>query len=255
MLGAIAGDVIGSVYEHQALKTKDVRLFWPDSRFTDDTVLTLAVAEAIMTSGDYAESLRRFGRAFPNAGYGESFYKWLFSSMGPYSSYGNGAAMRVSPVGLAFDTEREVLAEAKRAAEVTHNHPEGVKGAQATALAVFMARHGLDKQTIKAEIAARFEYDLNRTLDDIRPEYAFDVTCQGSVPESVIAFLESDSVEDAIRNAISLGGDADTMACIAGAIAYAYHREISQEIETEVVKRLTPEMRNIVDQFNSRFPL
>ena len=253
MLGAIAGDIVGSVYEWQGTKIKDFRLFCADSRFTDDTVLTLATADAIMTDGDYRTQYQRWGRAFPNAGYGEAFAKWTFSALGAsYYSYGNGSAMRVSPVGFAFDTESEVLAEAKRSAEVTHNHPEGIKGAQATALAIFMARSGADKAAIKNEIARRFEYDLDRTLEEIRPHYCFDITCQGSVPESILAFLESDSYEDAVRNAISLGGDADTQACIAGAIAEAFHGRdsIPEEIAQETLARLIPEMRDVLRRFD-----
>ena len=254
MLGAIAGDIIGSVFEWQGIKTKEFNLFCSDSRFTDDSVLTLATADAIMGDGDYRAQYQRWGRAFPNAGYGESFAKWIFSALGAsYYSYGNGSAMRVSPVGFAFDTETEVLAEAKRSAEVTHNHPEGIKGAQATALAIFMAKNGNDKPSIKAEISERFEYDLDRTLDDIRLRYCFDVTCQGSVPESIIAFLESESYEDAVRNAISLGGDADTQACITGSIAEAFYgsASISKEITDEVLSRLIPEMRDVIYRFDA----
>ena len=190
MLGAIVGDVIGSAYEASPIKQIDFQLFPPGARFTDDTVLTVATAEALLGDGDYAAAYRRYGRAYPNAGYGGSFYRWLFSEgAGPYGSWGNGAAMRVSPVGFALDSVDAVLAEAARSAAVTHDHPEGIKGAQATALAVFLARAGTSKAMIKAEIQDGFGYDLNRPLDAIRPGYRFDVSCQGSVPESLIAFL------------------------------------------------------------------
>jgi ADP-ribosylglycohydrolase len=190
MLGAIAGDIIGSAYEARPVKTVDFALFPPEARFTDDTVLTLATAEALLGDGDYAGAYRRYGRAFPDAGYGGRFLGWLLDEhAGPYNSWGNGSAMRVSPVGFALDTVGEVLAEAARSAAVTHNHPEGIKGAQATALAVLLARSGEDKATIKTEIQQRFGYDLERSLDAIRPGYFFDVSCQGSVPEALIAFL------------------------------------------------------------------
>ena len=224
MLGAIAGDVIGSVYEGRPIKTVDFPLFQDRSVFTDDTVLTVAIAEAILERGDYATALKLWGRKYPRAGYGGTFYRWMVSdSFEPYNSWGNGSAMRVSPVGFAFASVEEVLAEAERTAAVTHDHPEGIKGAQATALAIFLARSGESKAAIRGEIAGRFAYDLDRTLDEIRPGYRFDVSCQGSVPESILAFLESESFEDAVRKAISLGGDSDTMAAIAGGIAEAFY--------------------------------
>jgi ADP-ribosylglycohydrolase len=204
MLGAIARDVIGSVYEANPLKRSDFELFPPGARFTDDTVLTVATAEALLSDGDYAGAYRRYGRAFPNAGYGGTFFGWLFTEdAGPYNSWGNGAAMRVSPVGFARDSVADVLAEAARSAAVTHNHPEGIKGAQATALSVFLARCGADKASIRSEIEDRFGYDLARSLDAIRLGYRFDVSCQGSVPESLVAFLESTDYESAVRNASS----------------------------------------------------
>ena len=256
MLGAIIGDVVGSVYEIQGWKSKEFPLFASDSRFTDDSVLTFATADAILADGDYRGQMQRWGRAFPNAGYGEGFARWLYSGLGaPYYSFGNGSAMRVSPVGFAFDSIETVLEEAENSAAVTHNHPEGIKGAQATALAVYLARTGSDKATIRREIATRFEYDLNRTLEDIRPRYTFDVTCQGSVPEAIIAFLDSADFEDAIRGAISLGGDADTQACIAGAIAEAYYgrESIPAEIVDNTLARLTAEMREVLERFDARF--
>ena len=217
MIGAIAGDIIGSVYEAHPIKTMAFDLFSDSSRFTDDTVLTVAVADAILNNEDYGKTLRNYGRLYPNAGYGMLFYNWLFSDHGePYNSWGNGSAMRVSPVGFAFESIDDVLAEAAKTAAVTHNHPHGIAGAQAIALSVFMARKGLEKQDIKKEITHRFGYDLDRTVAEIRPAYRFDVTCMGSVPEAIIAFLESADFEDAIRLAVSLGGDSDTLACMAG---------------------------------------
>jgi ADP-ribosylglycohydrolase len=250
MLGAIAGDVIGSVYEAHPIKSTDFPLFGPHSQFTDDTVLTVATAYSILERCDYAEAFRTFGRRYPRAGYGGAFYHWLFSShSGPYNSWGNGSAMRVSPVGFAVESIDAVLEEAERSASVTHNHPEGIKGAQATALAVFLARKGENKDSIKTEMERRFNYDLSRTLDDIRPEYLFDVSCQGSVPESITAFLESKDFEDAVRKAVSLGGDSDTMACIAGGIAHAFYRKIPEDIAANVRERLPAEFLEVIDRF------
>jgi ADP-ribosylglycohydrolase len=223
MIGAIAGDIIGSVYEGRPIKTKDFPLFHPRCRYTDDSVLTVAVAKAILEDRDYLKAVREIARRYPHAGYGGLFYRWLHSDdPRPYSSWGNGSAMRISPVGFAFDTADVVLREAARSAEITHNHPEGVKGAQAAALAVFLARTTRDKYLIRDRVSAQFGYDLDRKLENIRPCYRFDVSCQGTVPEAIIAFLESDSYEDAVRNAVSLGGDSDTLACITGGIAEAY---------------------------------
>ncbi len=256
MIGAIAGDVIGSAYEANAVKTTHFQLFPPGACFTDDTVLTVATAEALLGDGDYAAAYRRYGRAYPNAGYGGSFYRWLFSEgAGPYGSWGNGAAMRVSPVGFALGSVDAVLAEAARSAAVTHDHPEGIKGAQATALAVFLARAGADKNIIKTEIHDRFSYDLTRSLDAIRPGYRFDVSCQGSVPESLIAFLESADYEGAVRNAISLGGDADTMACIAGGIARAFYGSVPEPIAGEVRSRLPDGFLGVLDRFERDYEL
>jgi ADP-ribosyl-[dinitrogen reductase] hydrolase len=256
MLGAIAGDIIGSVYEHLPLKTKSFPLFCEPSRFTDDTVLTIAVASAILNSEDYSASIGAFAGRYPHSGYGSFFLRWLQSpAKAPYNSWGNGSAMRVSPVGFAFDSIDEVLNEARKSAEVTHDHPEGIKGAQATALAVYLARIGTSKGKIKGEIAEQFAYDLSRKLDEIRPTYSFDISCQGTVPEAIIAFLESESFEDAIRNAVSLGGDSDTLACITGGIAQAFYKKIPDEIETAVRARLPKEFIQVLDQFQLTFNL
>jgi ADP-ribosylglycohydrolase len=254
MIGAIAGDIIGSIYEHHPIKTKEFPLFDAQCRFTDDTVLTVAVADAILSGRSYAASVRQIGQRHPDAGYGGSFIKWLHApDPRPYNSWGNGAAMRVSPVGFAFVTEKEVLAQARQTAVITHNHPEGIKGAQATALAVFLARTGHDKETIRHRIMQTFGYDLNRTTDEIRPGYLFDISCQGTVPEAIIAFLDADSWEDTIRNAVSLGGDSDTLACIAGGIAHAFYTKISPEIHNRVQQILTPDLWEITEAFFSRY--
>ena len=258
MLGAIAGDVIGSVYERRPVKRTDFPLFAAGSRFTDDTVLTVATMEALLEGGDYEGAYRRWARRYPRAGYGGTFRKWIWDpGMGPYGSFGNGSAMRVSPVGWACSDAAGVLAEAERSAAVTHNHPEGIRGAQAVALAVFLARSGVGREDIRGEIAGRFGYDLRRTVEQIRPGYRFDVTCQGSVPEAIIAFLDSEDTEHAIRLAVSLGGDADTQAAIAGSIAEAFYGGVPAEIAGGVCDRVPAELswRMLVSNNASNQPL
>jgi ADP-ribosylglycohydrolase len=250
MIGAIAGDIIGSPYEKHNITITEFPLFQSFSRFTDDTVLTVAVADVILHGGDYAEAFRRYYNLYPHAGYGPGFRHWAGSAhRGPYNSFGNGSAMRVSPVGFAFDTLEEVLAEAKRSAEVTHNHPEGIKGAQAVAGAIYLARASESKADIKTYIQEAFQYNLDETLDSIRPHYRFDITCQGSVPQAITAFLESDSYEDAVRKAISIGGDSDTIACIAGGIAEAFYGGVPDEIVTRVKGILDERLNAVVDEF------
>jgi ADP-ribosylglycohydrolase len=254
MFGAIIGDIIGSVYEPSPIKTKNFPLFNPRCRFTDDTVMTVAVANAILTGQPYQEALIAWGRRHPHAGYGGSFIRWLNSDHPkPYNSWGNGAAMRVSPVGYAFTTENEVLREAQKTAMVSHNHPEGIKGAQATALAVFLARRKQGKDKIRARIAYQFGYDLDRTVNEIRPAYHFDISCQKTVPEAIIAFLDATCYEDAIRNAVSLGGDSDTLACIAGGIAEAFYEDIPQSIADKSRALLTADLLQIVDTFYRQY--
>lgn len=256
MLGAIAGDIIGSVFEWNNIKTIDFPLFTLRSRFTDDTVLTIAVADAILNKQDYARTIWDYGRRYPHAGYGGSFAQWLQKEdLLPYNSFGNGSAMRVSAVGFAFNSINEVLAEAAKSAEVTHNHPEGIKGAQAVALSILLARQSQNKAQIKQEVESRFGYNLDRTLNEIRPAYSFDVSCQGSVPEAIIAFLESNDFEDAIRKAVSLGGDSDTIACIAGAIAQAYYKQIPENIVQQTRKLLTAELLQVIDAFSKKYGL
>ncbi len=254
MIGAIAGDVIGSVFEWNNIKTTEFELFGQGSKFTDDTVLTVAVADCILYKGDYATTFRMYGRRHPLAGYGKMFKEWLFSnSTQPYNSFGNGSAMRVSPVAFALPTLEEVLDEARRSAEVTHNHPEGITGAKAVAAAIFLAREGGSKRSIKKYIEENFLYNLGQTLDEIRPLYRFDPTCHGSVPQAIIAFLESGDYEDAVRKAISLGGDSDTLACIAGGIAHAYYKKIPQQIKDGARGLLTADLLAIVDEFSRRY--
>lgn len=255
MIGAIAGDIVGSVHEFKPIKTKDFPLFSPRCRFTDDSVLTLAVAQAILQGSSYREAIHSFGRRYPDAGYGGRFIGWLASpDPKPYQSFGNGSAMRVSPVGLAFETVEEVLSEARESAVCSHDHPEGIKGAQATALAIFLARKGSGKKEIRKEIEGRFGYDLGRKLSEIRPSYSFDETCPGSVPEAISSFLESDSWEDAVRNAVSLGGDSDTIACIAGGIAEAFYGPLPAAVVHEVHSRLPPELWEVVQAWKAKHP-
>lgn len=256
MIGVIAGDVIGSVHEHALTKSTDFPLFDPRCRFTDDTVLSVATAYAILTGTPYQAAYRDFGRQYPNAGYGASFYEWLLTEEPcPYNSWGNGSAMRVAPVGFAFGNVAEVLNEAERSAVVTHDHAEGIKGAQATALAVFMARSGASKEEIRKDLGQRFGYNLHRTVEQIRSDYQWDVSCQRSVPEAIVAFLDSSDVEEAIRLAVSLGGDADTQAAIAGGIAEAYYKHVPETIVGPVRERLPRRFIKVIDAFQQAFPL
>jgi ADP-ribosylglycohydrolase len=250
MLGAIAGDIIGSVFEFASFKKYDFPLFSKDSFFTDDTVLTVAVADALIHNLDVAKTLKSYALSYPGRGYGGRFEAWTrSSSLAPYNSWGNGSAMRTSPVGFLFNTESDVLKAAREVAEVTHNHPEGIKGAQSTSLAIFLARKGSSKDEIRSRVIQMFGYDLSKPLDEIRPEYRFDESCQGSVPQAITAFLESENYEDSVRKAISLGGDADTLACIAGSIAEAFYGPLPGYIADETLKRLPDDFRKIIDKF------
>ena len=254
MLGAIAGDIIGSVHEFKGTKSTAFGLFVQGSTFTDDTVLAVAVADCLLSGKGYVDAFHEYFVAYPNAGYGLRFFQWASAGRrDPYNSYGNGSAMRVPAVGHAFDSMDEVLAEATRSAEVTHNHPEGVKGAQATAAAVFMARHGETKRRIKDSLEEMFGYDLGESLDDLRPTYRFDESCQGTVPAALIAFLESHDYEDAVRKAISLGGDADTLACITGAVAEAHYGGVPSHIAMPALQALDDRLRTVVERFCERF--
>ena len=261
MYGAILGDIIGSPFEFdRGDKTKDFKLFSRRSHFTDDSVMTLAVCEALLKVGQDAtvkeiedaviSSMQSWGRRYPHAGYGGCFRRWLTACHPePYNSFGNGSAMRVSAVGWLYDSLENTRTVAKATANVTHNHPEGIKGAEATASAIFMARNGSSKEEIKKYIENEFHYDLNRTLDEIRPSYHMDETCQKTVPEAIIAFLEAKDFEDAIRNAVSLGGDTDTLGAITGSIAEAYYG-IPEWLMTECRKRINRDMRVVLDDFN-----
>ena len=251
LYGALGGDLIGSCYEWHNVKTKDFPLFGPRSRFTDDSVLTVATADALLRDGDFGAAYYLWGNRYPNAGYGGSFRRWLASSHPrPYNSWGNGSAMRVSPVGFYAQSIEEVLQKAGESAAVTHDHAEGVAGAQAAALAVFLAKCGRSKPEIKQAIEERFCYDLSsRTLDDLRPGFSFDVSCAGTLPAALLAFLESTDYLDAVRNAVSLGGDSDTIAAITGGIALAFYREMPEEIATEIERRLPADMFEVCRKF------
>lgn len=252
LMGAICGDIIGSWYESHKTKNYDFNLFTEKSRFTDDTVCSIGIADALIHGEPFDSSLQHWCRKYPKAGYGGRFRCWIHSDvMKPYGSWGNGSAMRVSAVGACADSLEEVMALAKRSAEITHDHPEGIKGAQATALAIFLALRGHSKSEIKSAIEENFGYDLSRRYDDIQPYYGFDVSCQGSVPESIIAFLESDDYESTVRKAVALGGDADTMAAIAGSIAAAFYGEIPSYILDECILRLPAEMKAVIAAFNN----
>ena len=262
MYGAILGDIIGSPFEFdRGDKTKDFKLFSRRSHFTDDSVMTLAVCEALLKVGQDAtvkeiedtviSSMQSWGRKYPHEGYGGYFRRWLTARHPePYNSFGNGSAMRVSAAGWLYDSLEKTRVVAKATANVTHNHPEGIKGAEATASAIFMARNGSSKEEIKKYIENEFHYDLNRTLDEIRPSFHMDETCQKTVPEAIIAFLEARDFEDAIRNAVSLGGDTDTLGAITGSIAEAYFG-ISETLISECRNRINKDMRDVVDAFYS----
>ena len=271
MLGAIIGDTVGSIYEFCNIKSTKFPLFSSHSEPTDDSVMTMAVAEWLLSDPERTyetleECMVRWGHRYPRAGYGSAFSRWLFnpdflygyrddrydfnevySDRHPYNSWGNGSAMRCSACGWVAETLSEALELAKRSAEITHNHPEGIKGAQATAAAIWMARHNATKEEIKEYIMVKFGYDLNRDCDDIRPDYYFDVSCQGTVPEAIIAFLDSWDFESAIRLAVSLGGDSDTLTCITGGIAEAFYKEVPEPIIAEMRNRLDADWWDIIN--------
>jgi ADP-ribosylglycohydrolase len=253
VIGAILGDIIGSVYEWNNIKTKQFDLFNPDCFFTDDTVLTIALAESILTGDDYAPLMKAYYRRYPDAGYGGFFHRWARADDSqPYNSWGNGAAMRISSVGFAFDTLDEVLARAAEYTAVTHNHSEGIKGAQATASAIFLARTGSTKVDISDYAASTFGYELSRSVDEIRPTYRFDESCQGTVPQAIVCFLESTDFEDSIRNAISLGGDRDTLVRITGGIAQAYYG-VPAVIANWAMSVLDENLRDLTARFMSTY--
>ena len=262
MFGAILGDIIGSPYEFdRGNKSKEFLLFTSESHFTDDTVMTVAVAEALMNCAPdsmdneirqkLVNSIRKYGKLYPNAGYGNRFMVWLLSNPKPYNSYGNGSAMRVSSVAWLYNDMETVRRMARLSADVTHNHPEGIKGAEATASAIFLARTGHSKADIKAYIEQEFSYNLNRTCDEIRPAYFHVESCQETVPEAITAFLEGNDFEDVIRTAVSLGGDCDTLTAIAGSIAEGFYG-VNDRLKAECKKRLDSRLLEAVERFEKR---
>ncbi len=261
LMGTILGDIAGSIYEFDPHKSTDINIQDKRMDYTDDTIMTIAVADWILndkrhTKKGLVETMQQWGRKYPHpmGAYGNMFSQWLHKdNPKPYNSWGNGSAMRVSAVGFAFDTLEETMKVAKTCAEVTHNHPEGIKGAQATAAAIFMARTGCSKDEIRCFITDTFGYDLERSCDDIRPTYGFDGSCQGTVPESIIAFFDSKDYEDALRLCISLGGDADTMGAITGAIAGAYYNKMPYTLYDFGMKKLPKDIQNVVGLFNSKY--
>jgi ADP-ribosylglycohydrolase len=248
MLGAIVGDIVGSVYEFDNHKSKDFPLFREDSKFTDDTILTIATADALMGDWDFAAKYREYGKKYPSS-YGLRFDDWINEVItGPYDSFGNGSAMRVSPVAWFEKHDHRVMELAKRSAEVTHNHPEGIKGAQATAMAILWARSGVPRNRIRRDIETQFGYDLSISVDELRETYQYNETCQQTVPEAIRCFWEADGFEDAIRNAISIGGDSDTLAAITGSIAEAKWG-VPEGIRKEVLGRLDYDLLEIYHRF------
>lgn len=259
MIGSILGDIAGSVYEFRNIKTKEFPFLTPQKGYTDDSILTLATADWLLHSGDCATYYFRYATRYPcpQGGFGGRFREWLrqgqqTGQLRPYGSCGNGSAMRVGPVGWAFRTEKETLEAARTSAACTHNHPEGIKGAQATALCIFLARNGKSKEDIKNSVEAKFGYNLNFTCDGIRDTYQWDATCQGTVPQAIRAFLDGTDFEDCIRTAISLGGDSDTLACITGSIAEAFYG-IPPALHAQAMLYLPAHFQQIVTEFEGRF--
>ena len=259
MMGAIVGDIVGSVYEFNNINTKSFPIFSEESRFTDDTVITLAVADGLMnalgksdaeTRLEVIKSMRAFGQAYPFVGYGQKFFRWIASSavMPPYNSYGNGAAMRVSSAGWLYDTVEDVLKYAKITAMPTHDHPEGIKGAMATAHAIFLSRTGSSKNEIKSSIEKEYGYELNKTVRSITKIGHGPETCQVTVPEAMICFIEGNSFEEVLANAVSVGGDSDTVGAIAGSIAEAYYG-IPYHIKEEAISYLDDSLLEVVARF------
>ncbi len=263
MLGAIIGDYIGSQMEfkpERLLHREDFELITENCRFTDDTVMTIATADAILNNKDFAVSYKEWGRKYPNAGYGGMFGNWLYSDKSePFGSYGNGSAMRVSPVAWLYGGCEDMIHKAVESAVVTHNHFEGIKGAQVVAFCIYWLRTGMTKEELKEVIEELFDYNLSLSLNEIRATYTEKITaemfsCQKSVPEAIICFLEGNSFEDVIRKAVSLGGDTDTQAAIAGSIAEGYYG-IPEDLKSAVINKLPADMRRVVEQFQSRIVL
>ena len=259
MIGSIIGDIVGSVYEFNNIKTKTFEFFPPKGEYTDDSILTIATADWILNGGEVAKYYAKYAEKYPwpMGGYGGGFKLWSVQAITkqvyrPYNSFGNGSAMRVGPVGWVCNTKEEVLAMAKESVECTHNHPEGIKGAQATALAIMMARQGFSKEEIRTEIERTFAYNLQFTCDEIRSTYAWESSCQGTVPPAIVAFLDAENFEDAIRNAISIGGDSDTLGCITGSIAEAFFG-VPNSLRKQAMSYLPSNFQNIINEFEKLY--
>ena len=253
MIGCITGDIVGSIYEHRTIKTKEFPLFGKGCTFTDDTVCTVAIADALVEGGDFATSLRTWCRRYPEAGYGGMFGRWILADDLPaYGSYGNGSAMRVGPVAYVGRDEKEVLDLAAASSAVTHDHPQAVAGAQAVALAMWLARQGAGRKVIRDTITARFGYDLSSTVADIRQGYGYDISSAGTVPPAIVCALRARDFEDAVRNAVSLGGDADTLACIAGGIAEILHG-VPADIARTTLTYLDRDLTGTAEKFCRRY--
>ena len=249
MLGAIAGDIIGSAYEFEGMKTTGFDLFPKEATFTDDSVLTFAVAHAILDGGDYGAAIRKFAKDYPGRGYGGRFQSWIArGKTEPYNSFGNGSAMRVSPVAWFVNHDHRVMFLAEKSAGVTHNHPEGIKGAQATAMVIYWARMGVPRNRIRRDLEEQFGYDTSTSVEELQKTYEYNETCQRTVPEAFRCFWEATDFEDAIRNAISIGGDSDTVAAIAGSMAEAKWG-VPEEIEREALGRLDRELSETYQRF------
>jgi ADP-ribosylglycohydrolase len=256
MIGAIIGDMIGMPFERSPMKTKDIALFAHGACFTDDTVMSIAVADALMSGESLVDKLKEWYRRHPHVGYGMTFAKWAAhpTDRDPYQSWGNGSAMRVSPVAWMADDLTSVLAAARTTAAVTHDHPEAIAGAECVAGCILLARQRVAKTDIAAFARRYYGKRMERTLDQIRPGYSFEVSCIGSVSEAIIAFLESTSFEDAVRNAVSLGGDSDTQACIAGAIAEGFYGGVPMALRDEAVRRLDADLLAVLQRFWKSYP-
>lgn len=261
MLGAVIGDIVGSRFEFDNYRAKDFEFYHPECFATDDSIMTLAIAYAILAcKGDWSllstyavRSMQYFGRPYPDCGFGGNFYHWIYSNNPqPYNSYGNGSAMRVSAAGLVASSLEEAKLLSRLVTEVSHNHPEGIKGAEATAVAIYMAKTGVDKKDIEAHIHEHY-YPMDFTIDEIRPTYKFNEICQDTVPQGLKAFFESESFEDAIRIAISVGGDSDTLAAICGGVAEAYYG-IPEDLREKALEYLDERLRPVVDAFEEVYP-
>jgi ADP-ribosyl-[dinitrogen reductase] hydrolase len=256
IIGAVAGNMIGMCHNAGQSHPASVPLIGEKLDYSSDTVLTVAVMDALLNGREYTETLQAYGRRYPDRGYGTALVRWLMQDRPqPYHSWNNGAALRISPVGHACRTLDETLSEARRCAVVSHNHPDGIKGAQAAAACVFLAKNGRTKEEVREYVESAFRYDLKRRIDDIRQVYYYDQSCEGSVPEAIIAFLESTGYEDSLRLAISLGKSNGSLACITGAISQAYYKEIPPHIAQPVISRLSPEIVEVIENFSNTYPL